>query len=76
MPELHDGRDGEVISAAGIEPDIDVVAGHVILVSADGAGEEFPIIRCAVNAENVFGGVFHSLNISFFRATLHGFAAD
>jgi hypothetical protein len=76
MPELHDGRDGEVIRASGIEPDVDVVAGHVVLVCANCAGKEFYVIRRAVNAENVFGGVFHSLNISFFRATLHGFAAD
>ena len=73
MPELHDGRDGEVIRPAGIEPDIDVVAGHVVLLCANRAGEEFSVIQ---NAENVFAGVFHSLNISSSRVTLHCLAAD
>ena len=76
MPELHDGRDGEVIRPAGIEPDIDVVAGHVVLLCANRAGEEFSVIPGGENAENVFAGVFHSLNISSSRVTLHCLAAD
>lgn len=64
-----------MIRTAGVEPDIDVGTGHMILLDANRGGEEFFVIIAAVDAENIFGSVFHGSNISCSLVTLHSVVA-